>query len=171
MQRNDDALELLAPERNEDASADDRVAVATGFNGIREDAIDGHRQRDVTKKRHKECLHEGGEAARDSPEIVAAKMAMQTARSFGRASDGSPPRLGIKNSLPHSSQQKACMGQQRSHISKARCRAPKYCRLVWGDEELVEMREGALLRQFCGDLVIAGARVAVEAMPGIVCER
>ena len=64
MQGNDDALELLATERDENAAADDRVAAASSLDGIGEDAIDRHRQRDVTKKRHKECLHEGGEAAR-----------------------------------------------------------------------------------------------------------
>jgi hypothetical protein len=62
MHRNHDALELLAPEGNEDAAAYDRVAA---FNGIGEEAVHRHGQRDITKKRHKECLHDEGRMERD----------------------------------------------------------------------------------------------------------
>ena len=59
MHRHDDALELLTTKGNQDAAAYDRIAA---FDGIGEDAVHGHGQRDITKKRHKECLHQGGEA-------------------------------------------------------------------------------------------------------------
>jgi hypothetical protein len=52
---------LLAAKGNEDATAYYRL---TAFDGIGEDAVHGHGQRDITKKRHKECLHMGREAAR-----------------------------------------------------------------------------------------------------------
>ena len=60
MQRNDDALELLTTKWDKNAAAYNWVAEASALDRIGEDAVHGHGQRDVTKKRHKECLHEEG---------------------------------------------------------------------------------------------------------------
>ena len=114
MHRHDDALELLTTKGNQDAAAYDRIAA---FDGIGEDAVHRHGQRDITKKRHKECLHQGGEA-------------------------GNPPSREGQTFDTFAAQRRGSKLRHRS---------------VRSDEELVEMCKGALLRQFCGGLVITGA--------------